>query len=321
MIKKKTIGVILPMMMLISLLPLKALSWGFLVHRTVNKHAVYCLPPEMVGFYKKHIDYITEHAIDPDKRAHVNKDEAIRHYIDIDAYGENCFDEMPQKWYAAVDKYSEDTLKKYGILPWRINQLVRWLTNAFIEKDAAKILFISTNLGHYMADATVPLHTSVYYNGKTPEQKGIHSFWESRIPELFMDKYNFFVGKAEYIDEPLNYVWGLVRESNLSVDTVYDIYNLLEKKYPEEKKFSFENKGANVKKVYNKDYSRDFDEMQNGLVERKIRVAIMAVSSIWYTAWVNAGQPDMNSIDIYSQKKMKRKLKKEEKKEAIEVIE
>ena len=61
-------------------------SWGFYGHKKINRMAVFTLPPEMIGFYKKNIEYITEHAVDPDKRRYSTEGEAARHYIDIDHY-------------------------------------------------------------------------------------------------------------------------------------------------------------------------------------------------------------------------------------------
>lgn len=40
----------------------------------------------MFGFYKRHIDYVTDHATDPDSRRYAVAAEAPRHYIDIDHY-------------------------------------------------------------------------------------------------------------------------------------------------------------------------------------------------------------------------------------------
>ena len=34
----------------------------------------------------------------------------------------------------------------------------------------------------------------------------------------------------------------------------------------------------------------------NGMVERRLRTAILAVGSIWYTCWVDAGQPDLSKL-------------------------
>src|SRR5690606_11742694 len=60
---------------------------------------VFTLPPEMIKFYKKNIEYITEHAVDPDKRRYAVEGEAPRHYIDIDHYaedGQDPFEVMPK---------------------------------------------------------------------------------------------------------------------------------------------------------------------------------------------------------------------------------
>ncbi|MGC6428813.1 MAG: hypothetical protein ACON4Y_05945 [Flavobacteriales bacterium] len=60
------------------------------------------------------------------------------------------------------------------------------------NNKSEQILFICSDLGHYIADANVPLHTTINYDGQLTGQKGIHAFWESRLPELFSSEYNFF---------------------------------------------------------------------------------------------------------------------------------
>ena len=74
----------------------EAVSWGFYGHKRINRMAVFTLPPEMVSFYKTHIDFVTNHAVDPDKRRYGVEGEAPRHYIDIDHYGEHAFDSVPK---------------------------------------------------------------------------------------------------------------------------------------------------------------------------------------------------------------------------------
>ena len=117
-----------------------SIPWGFYAHKRVNRYAVFTLPEELVGFYKKHIDHLTEHAVDADKRRYAIKEEAPRHYIDIDHYGENPFQEMPKKWSDAVEKFSEDTLLAYGIVPWHIQTIYNRLIIAFEEKNINFIL-------------------------------------------------------------------------------------------------------------------------------------------------------------------------------------
>src|SRR5690349_14383023 len=106
--------------------------WGFYAHRMINYQAVFLLPPEMIAFYKPNIEFISEHAVDPDKRRYAVIEEGPRHYIDIDRYAGT---DIPQNWTKAVEKISDDTLKAHGIAPWWIQVMLARLTKAFREKN------------------------------------------------------------------------------------------------------------------------------------------------------------------------------------------
>lgn len=274
-------------------------KWGFFGHKQINRMAVFTLPPDMVGFYKHHIEFITEHAVDPDKRRYAVDGEAARHYIDIDHYakhGENPFDIVPKKWTSAIAKFTEDTLQAYGIVPWHIEVMTYRLTQAFKEENPEKILKISAEIGHYIGDAHVPLHTTENYNGQLTGQKGIHGFWESRIPELFYNDYNFFIGKAQYVKNVNEYSWAVVMESHFAVDSVLSFEKKLSNSFDTDKKYAYETRGRVLMQVYSAEYSKAYSVALNNMVERKMRKAIISVGSIWYTAWVNAGQPNLNKL-------------------------
>ncbi|MBL4707835.1 MAG: S1/P1 Nuclease [Flavobacteriales bacterium] len=293
-------------------------SWGFYGHRRINRMAVFTLPPKMVSFYKENIEFVTAHAVDPDKRRYASKGEAPRHYIDIDHYakeGQNPFEIMPRRWFDAVDKFSEDTLQAYGIVPWHIARMTNWLTKAFEEKDVNRILSISADIGHYIGDAHVPLHTTENYNGQLTNQKGIHGLWESRIPELTADEYDYLVGRAKYLDKPLDLIWEAVEESHSYLDSVLLIEKDLTKKISPDRKYVFESKGASTTRQYSRDYALAYDQRMEGMVESRMRKAIVMVGSIWYTAWVNAGQPDLGAFG-----KANEELLAKERKEAEEAF-
>ncbi|MGE5107002.1 MAG: S1/P1 Nuclease, partial [Sphingobacteriales bacterium] len=57
-------------------------SWGFFGHKKINYYAVFLLPPEMMVLYKTNIEFLAEHAVDPDKRRYAVSNEAPRHYLD-----------------------------------------------------------------------------------------------------------------------------------------------------------------------------------------------------------------------------------------------
>lgn len=273
--------------------------WGFYGHKRINRMAVFTLPPQMFGFYKEHIEYVTENAVNPDKRRYAVEGEAQRHYIDLDHYyqpGEDPNEAMPKRWEDAIAKYTEDTLQAYGIVPWHIVVMKYRLQQAFEAGDVDKILLYSADIGHYVGDAHVPLHTTENYNGQMTNQKGIHGLWESRLVEINADSYDYFIGKAKYIEKPLDFAWEAVMESHSALDSVLSIERELTQTFDSDKKYSYEQRGRVTTKVYSYEFSQAYHAQMNGMVERRLRQAIISVGSIWYTAWVDAGQPDLEKL-------------------------
>ncbi len=276
---------------------LPAFSWGFFAHKLINYHAVFLLPPDMMVLYKPHIHFLREHAVDPDKRRYVAEAEGARHYIDMDRYGVFPYDTLPREWGAAVDRFTEDSLQAHGIVPWWIETLFRRLTRAFEEKNQAGILRLSAEIGHYIADAHVPLHACSNYNGQFTGQQGIHAFWESRVPELLAQKeWDLFTGGATYISATSVFAWNRVLESAAAADTVLREEQQLSLGFPPGRKYAFEHRNGIIVKQYSTDYTTAFDRRLNRMVERRMRQAIHSVASFWFSAWVNAGQPDLRNL-------------------------
>lgn len=288
---------ILLICLLLFVFPLYELnSWGFHAHKLINRYAVFTLPEELIGFFKKNIDFIAEHSVDPDKRRYAIKEEAPRHYIDIDVYGENPFETMPRNWNDAVAKYSEDTLYKYGIVPWHIQLVYYRLVDSFSEKDLDGILKNAAELGHYVSDAHVPLHTTQNYDGQLTGQKGIHSFWESRLPELFSDEYDFLVGTAYYRDNVLHEAWDAVQSSHAALDSVLRLDKQIADSFPQDEQYTYEQRGQNNIKVRSKAFSLAYHQQLNGMVERRARASVKMIGDLWYSAWVDAGQPILDGM-------------------------
>ena len=365
---------------IIALLILSAYTyseWGFYGHRKINRMAVFTLPPPLISFFKKNIEYLTDHAVDPDKRRYATKHEAVRHYIDIDIWEEYPFDTIPKNWVDALIKYGEikvvdsnldtvliskekliseekevskrnqflqkkkirdfyynnvlpiyyednweiacdsfahyfgetiqltdcskvivtDTFSQHGILPYHLNSMQKRLTNAFRSLNKKSILRLSAEMGHYVGDAHVPLHTTENYNGQLTNQIGIHGFWESRIPELLADEeYDFFVGKATYIEDPKTYFWKIIEDSHVLVDSVLNIEKELSKTFPTDQQYCFEKRNELTIRQPCKAYALAYAKRMKGMVEKRMAATILALGSVWYTAWIDAGQPDLNLI-------------------------
>ena len=251
----------------------------------------------MMVLYKPNISFISEHAVDPDKRRYAVADEGARHFIDIDNYGAYPYGVLPRKWNDAVTKYSKDSLMANGIVPWHVQVMLQRLTAAFKDKDFSRIMKNSADIGHYIADAHVPLHASHNHNGQFTNQKGIHAFWESRVPELLAEKeFDFFIGKAAYITDPGNFIWARVLESAKAADSVLTFEKELTHQFAADQKYSFEQRNGVVIKQYSSAFTIAYNKKLDGMIERRMRQSIFAVASFWYTAWVNAGQPDLKEL-------------------------
>ncbi|RFZ82072.1 S1/P1 Nuclease [Mucilaginibacter terrenus] len=271
-------------------------SWGFYAHKRIHRTAVFTLPKGMAAFYRANINYITEHAISADKKRYVDSTEAPHHFFDADHYGKRPFGYVPQHWIDAAAKYSTDTLIKYGTLPWAIASNYYWLVKAFKRHDTTAILTLSANLGHYVSDAYTPLHLTENYDGQLTGQTGVHGLWESRLPELFSDGYNYNVGKAKYINNPLSEAFRICRSSFASADTVLRMERMLNKQFKDATKYAMEQRGTRMVKVYSLAYSRAYHKLLKGMVQRKMRASIASTGSFWFSAWVDAGQPDLNKL-------------------------
>lgn len=292
---KRTLPLAVLSMLMLGFAPI----WGFFAHQRINRLAVFTLPPDLIGFYKKHITSITEASVNPDKRRYAVPEEGARHFLDVDHYGDSAIAWMPRDWYAAIKVYEEDTLKEHGVLPWHIYSMYARLRDAFMVRDPALIIKLSAELGHYVADAHVPLHTTKNYNGQLTGQEGIHGFWESRLPEVFSDEYDFMVGPAKYLDDPRQAAWNIVMTSHDLVDAVLKKEKELDKQFAE-KKYAFESRGNTTVKVYAREYTAAYHHALDGMIEAQMRASIRAIGSFWLTAWIDAGQPDMRKLIEYT---------------------
>jgi hypothetical protein len=278
------------------------LSWGIVGHERINKAAVMALPKSVQVFFYNHIDFITQEASVPDIRKYAlnYKDENPRHYFDMENFGP--VDSIPQTMEAAKKKYEAKFLNDNGILPWYIEDMMVKLTKAFKEKNRAEILFLAADLGHYIGDAHMPLHTSANHDGQLSDQKGIHSLWESRLPELFAKNYKLNVPQATYYPDVHKATWDMINDTHSLVQPLLDIDKKLRTSTPENKVFEMDADGKVIKTKYNTpkfsdEYSAKLHKDLNGMVENQMRKAITATASFWYTAWVNAGKPDLSDLD------------------------
>lgn len=279
------------------------LGWGSWGHQHINRGAVLSLPKNPGAFFFNHIDFLTIEADVPDLRKYTINDKAEfpRHFIDLENYG-NLADSLPRTMAELKKKYDEKALQQNGILPWYIQEMMEKLTKAMKDKRKTEILFLAADLGHYLGDAHMPLHTSVNHNGQLTGQQGIHAFFEAQLPELFGRNYRLHTREAKYIPDVEKETWNIILHSFRLADTVLKTESALKQTTGGTEIYVTDSTGNPKKNKFNQPvhayaYAQKYHEALKGMVERQLRAAVIETADFWYTAWVNADRPDLESLD------------------------
>lgn len=272
-------------------------SWGFLMHRTLTQLSVYQLPKEMQPFFFQHMEDLVKHSVRPDERRSKDSTEAPKHFIDLEGFGDDAAHQMPPDWNTAVSKYSEDSLVKYGYVPYWVIVMQERLTNAFRVQNRDSILFYATDLAHYIQDAHVPLHTTINYDGQLTDQKGLHSLWESVVPELTLDGFNLKAQKkARYIQNKEERIWEAVRQSFSLVPGVLEKEKEATKGFTDSTKYRWQKRNGRDVRYYTREFAQAYAKLLDPTVNEQATRAANAVADYWYTAWVDAGKPDLQKL-------------------------
>ncbi|HEX8350285.1 MAG TPA: zinc dependent phospholipase C family protein [Hymenobacter sp.] len=278
------------------LCPVLSPGWGFFAHRTIGQVAIYALPSAMQGFYFRHLPDIVRLVTAPDERREADPTEAPKHYIDMDHYGDNPFGEMPKAWDKASAKYSVDTLRKYGTVPWTVLEVKEQLTEAFKQRDTTAIVRLSADLGHYVADAFVPLHTTENYDGQLTNQAGMHSLWESKLPERHITEYKLDSEPGRYLKDPQGAIWQVLQESYGFLGATLDMEEKVSRKFTPDTKYVYSHKYGKTRRAYSDAFADAYHKEVGGQVAYRLKGAPTMVASMWMTAWKDAGSPDLNTL-------------------------
>ena len=273
-------------------------SWGYLVHKTTHQLAVYQLPVPLQQFFYTHIDNVVSNSVRPDQRRNSDPTEGTKHFIDIEAYGSDAANTMPMEWDKAVALFTKDSLIKYGYVPYHIIYMQSKLTEAFKQKNKDSILFYAADLGHYIGDAHVPLHTTINYDGQLTDQKGMHNLWESTVPDIEMAQYNLYSShKATYLSSPQTAIWIAVRKGFGMIDHMLETERMVSKNFTDADKYEMKMWYGKETKAYTLSFAKAYGVALKNTVNERLIESANLIADFWYTAWVDAGKPDLSSFE------------------------
>lgn len=267
-------------------------GWGQTGHKIINGGAIRFLPPSM-GRFIQQANFITQHAADPDgwkgsdsKKAYYLK-EGPRHFIDIDSYSEFTTRTVPEDISILIAKYDSSNVFSIGVNPWACIWVLDSLTDQLKQGDWQHVLQTAADLGHYIGDATQPLHNTQDYDGRAtaPGSDGIHSRYETTMVTAYQGELVIHPDSVHYVSNPIDFVFGIVYQSNSYVDSIYAA-------------------DANARQTTGwsgsgsipSTYTAALWEKTGGFTKLQIQRASQNYADLLYTAWVNAGSPDLTGI-------------------------
>jgi hypothetical protein len=261
---------------LLGTLPSAAWAWAGAQHIQVNKAAGRNVPAEMSAF-RAFSRPMALPGIYPDLWKEADSAETPRHYFEPDRLppGTDLRTLSPNQ----AEAFAKIGLPfdGIGIAPWTITDLLAQMTDAMRTNDWLWAARCGATLGHYVADLHMPLHCTKNYNGDDTGQSGVHLRWESDMVKAFFHPDQMDPAPAVYLEDPFRSVMEWIAQSAALA--------------PEVLKADLIAKRSANGRIDTEHYYRKLWDLTGEIAGQQLGEATTHLSSLWYTAWVNAGKP------------------------------
>ncbi|HEX5215319.1 MAG TPA: hypothetical protein VFV98_07620 [Vicinamibacterales bacterium] len=267
-------------------MPVSLGAWGMDVHRLITKRAIEHLPAEIRPFYLQRIEFISEHAADPDLWRVVGLkgvmgDEDPNHFLDMDAIDKRPFAGIPRDYAAYVAKVGADNAARWGRLPWRMEEIYNKLVEEFKRIAAGQgfagdnVRYLSAVLSHYVGDAHQPFHAVVNYDGQATNQRGIHSRFETALPMRNLSVIAWTPVAIAPIGDIKTFAFDALIHSEAMVGGI----------------LAADRAATEGRELYDDAYFAAFFKGARPALEKRLNDSVNGVASVIVAAWTAAGKP------------------------------
>jgi len=247
-----------------------ALAWGRIAHQLVVERATSALPKDLKNFYRAHRREMP--TLSPDDEA--TWTEGPERRFALERFGPFPFRDLPRTEAAATTRFG-DAAREAGRLPWLVQESYDRLVERYRARQRAEILAEADRLAGLVADLHNPLAVTEDFDGQRAGQGGLWTRFAVRLPEALLGQLHLSVDVAHLIDDPHGFVFSVMRASYIWADNV--LYE--------------EDLASRTSAGQSDLYYEALRERLKPLVQARLELAARNVASYWYTAWVAAGKP------------------------------
>jgi hypothetical protein len=270
-------GVALACLVLCFSLPQNSRAWGKNGHRLVVNKAIDTLPQDIRPFFETNLALLSQHVTDPLDAIAKTPAERHNHFIYLDKYGRFPFEALPREYKAAVTKFGKSKLEANGLLPWQIGVYSQKLTEAFKAGKWDEARLDAAILANYVAEAHDPFNTTDNFDGHLSGQTGVND----RFGATLIDRYSSFFpmrpNDAILISDPTDHAFEACLSSHSWLETI----------------LLADRNALHGESSFTDDYYDRFYNQAAAILIRQLSDAATDVGSFWFTAWKNAGSPQL----------------------------
>jgi hypothetical protein len=265
----------------LSLTPACVLAWGLATHRAIEEHAIETLPPPLRSYFRSHRSEISDGSVEPDTvlRDRDGQKEAVKHFIDLDLYGAPPFPGLPRSYDAAVERFGKEVVAERGTLLWTIEEKHARLVREMRGADWRAAVRTAAHAGHYIADATMPLHAISDYDGRKSGSPGIHKAVERGLVDARLGEYMARVQPSLAQASAAAY----------SQKRVFDV--LVESYRAAPELLTADRRARHRGELGTAVYLDALDHSAGNLLTARLSRAIELLGAFWLSAWEEAGRP------------------------------
>jgi hypothetical protein len=248
-------------------------AWGLAAHQAVNARAIDGLPKGLKEYYKAHRLEMPTLSLEA-----TETEEGVDRRFAADRVLPFPFLDLPHT-EAALKQSHSDLADKVGRLPWLLQESYARLVDAFRAKDKEKILAESDLIAGLVTDLHNPLALTENADGQKTGQHGLWTRFSLRLPEILqtVNKLKVDVDAAHFLDQPKEHVFGVMNATYVWLDNVLYEEDLAKRGKP----------------GYDDIYYEDLATREGPIVRERLSAAAVNVGSYWYTAWTEAGRPEL----------------------------